>query len=77
MFAVSTYNFDEMEKAWAFFRQEFANDEIRAALWNVTQGTRKPFLEMKREDIQKMSDADVVTGFSFAQEAIRTFLKNE
>lgn len=66
-----------MEKAWTFFKQEFSNDEIRAALWNVTQGVRKPFLEMTRDDIQKMSDADVVTGFAFAQEAIRTFLKNE
>lgn len=76
-FVVSKYDFDEMEKAWAFFRGAFAADEIRAALWNVTEGTRKPFLEMRRDDIQRVSDADVVAGFAFAQEAVRTFLQNE
>ncbi len=38
---------------------------------------RKPFLEMKKADIQKMSDADLVAGFAFAQEAIKVFKQNE
>lgn len=62
-----------MKPAFEFFKKEFPNDEIRGALWNVTQATRKPFLEMKREDIQRMSDADVVGGFAFSQEAIQAF----
>ena len=45
-------------------------------MWNVTEAVRKPFLEMKKEDIQRMSDADVVTGFGFAQEAIKVFKAN-
>ena len=45
-------------------------------MWNVTEAVRKPFLEMKKEDIQRMSDADVVAGFGFAQEAIKVFKAN-
>ena len=72
-YAVPKYDYDEMQKAFGYFKQQFPNDEIRAALWNVTEAVRKPFLEMKREDIQKMSDSDIITGFAFAQEAIKTF----
>ncbi|GJE94715.1 NAD(P)-binding protein [Phanerochaete sordida] len=76
-FAVKAYDFDELVAAVAYLKGVFAQDEIRAALWNVTEGTRKPFLEMTRKDIQTMSDADVVAGFAFAQEVIRIFKTNE
>lgn len=62
-----------MSTAFEYFKAQFPNDEIRAALWNVTEATRKPFLEMTKNDIQKMSDADLVAGFGFAQEAIKAF----
>lgn len=67
------YDYDQMHGAFEYFKQQFAQDEIRAALWNVTEGVRKPFLEMTRKDIQSMSDADVVAGFSFAQQVIKIF----
>ena len=66
-----------MQNAFEYFKKQYPNDEIRAALWNVTEAVRKPFLEMKRKDIQDMSDADVVAGFGFAQEAIKAFLPNK
>ena len=62
-----------MHDAFEYFKKQYPNDEIRAALWNVTEAVRKPFLEMVKNDIQKMSDADVVCGFGFAQEAIKAF----
>ena len=74
---MKAYEFDELVAAVAYFKDVFAQDEIRAALWNVTEGTRKPFLEMTRKDIQTMTDADVVAGFAFAQEVIRIFKTNE
>ncbi|KAI0344835.1 NAD(P)-binding protein [Trametopsis cervina] len=76
-YAVPEYTYEEMEKAFAYFQEQLPNDEIRAALWNVTEAVRKPFLEMKKEEIQKMTDADLVAGFGFAQQAVRIFKKNE
>jgi len=76
-YTVPVYDYDQMHGAVEYFKQKFAQDEIRAALWNVTQGVRKPFLEMTRADIQTMSDADVVGGFAFAQEIIKIFKTNE
>ena len=73
-YAVAKYDYDEMANAFEYFKKQYPTDEIRAALWNVTEAVRKPFLEMQRKDIQDMSDADVVAGFGFAQEAIRAFL---
>lgn len=72
-YTVSKYDFDEIHDAFEHFKKAFPDDEIRAALWNVTEAVRKPFLEMSKEEIQRMSDSDVVAGFSFAQEAIKAF----
>lgn len=71
---MAKYDYDEMHDAFEYFKTLYPKDEIRAALWNVTEAVRKPFLEMKRKDIQDMSDADVVAGFGFSQEAIKAFL---
>lgn len=64
-----------MIKAFDYFKEQFPNDEIRAALWNVTEAVRKPFLEMKREEFERMVNADIVAGYGFSQAAIRTFLE--
>ena len=72
-YAVSRYDYDEMHAAFDYFKQRYPHDEIRAALWNVTEAVRKPFLDMQRVDIQRVTDADVVAGFGFAQAAIRAF----
>ena len=74
---MAQYDYDAMGRAWAFFRGAFAGAEPRAALWNVTEGTRRPFLAMARADVQAVADADVGAGFAFAQEAVRAFLQNE
>ena len=71
------YDFDEMHKAFDYFKAQFPKDEIRAALWNVTEAIRKPFLEMKREEFQVMVDADIMAGYGFSQAAIKTFLELE
>lgn len=76
-YAVPEYTYESIVSAFAFFKEQLPSDEIRAALWNVTEAVRKPFLEMKQADIQKMSDADLVAGFAFAQEAIKVFKQNE
>ncbi|KAJ3557918.1 hypothetical protein NM688_g1212 [Phlebia brevispora] len=76
-YAVSKYDYDEMHNAFEYFKRVYPNDEIRAALWNVTEAVRKPFLDLKKEDMQKMVDADVVAGFGFAQEAIKAFKQLE
>lgn len=76
-YAVPEYTYESIVSAFAFFKEQLPNDEIRAALWNVTEAVRKPFLEMEKADIQKVSDADLVAGFAFAQEAIKAFNQNE
>jgi len=50
-YTVPQYDYDEIHKAWEYFRTQLPKDEIRAALWNVTEAVRQPFLDMKREDI--------------------------
>ncbi|KAF7796944.1 hypothetical protein EIP86_008130 [Pleurotus ostreatoroseus] len=72
-FAVTKYDYGEIHDAFEYFRKMYPNDEIRAALWNATQPARGPFLEMVKEDIQKMVDADIVGGFGFAQATIKAF----
>jgi NAD(P)-dependent dehydrogenase (short-subunit alcohol dehydrogenase family) len=74
---VAEYSYDEIVKAFAHFKEQLPQDEIRAALWNVTEAVRKPFLDMKKEDIKKIADADLVAGFGFAQEVIKVFKANE
>jgi hypothetical protein len=74
---VAEYSYDEIVKAFAYFKERLPQDEIRAALWNVTEAVRKPFLDMKKEDIKKIADADLVAGFGFAQEVIKVFKTNE
>ena len=74
---MTKYDYDELHNAFEYFKKVYPNDEIRAALWNVTEAVRKPFLDLKKEDMQKMVDADVVAGFGFAQEAIKAFKQLE
>jgi hypothetical protein len=64
-----------MHKAFEHFKGHFPNDEVRAALWNVTQGIRKPFLEMKRKDFQLMTDSNILASYGFAQAAVKSFLE--
>jgi hypothetical protein len=74
-YAVSSYDFDKMHKAFDFFKEQFPHDEVRAALWNVTEAVRKPFLEMQREEFELMTSSDIVAGYGFSQAAIKSFLE--
>ena len=74
-YAVAKYDYDEMANAFEYFKRQYPKDEIRAALWNVTEAIRKPFLEMTREEFQRMADSDIVAAYGFSQAALRAFLE--
>jgi len=74
-FPVADYSWTAITEAFSAIKKRFSGSHIRVALFNVAQGHRGPFLELKEEDIQASLQINVVAGFAFAQEAIKAFLE--
>ncbi|KAI5919193.1 hypothetical protein F4810DRAFT_519061 [Camillea tinctor] len=63
--------------AFETIKKEMPGSRLAAAIYNVNSGfARKPFLELKREDLDTSLDGTVRGGFSFAQAALPLLLES-
>ncbi|TFY80195.1 hypothetical protein EWM64_g3820 [Hericium alpestre] len=72
-FPIPAYTYDAISGAFTSIRSHWPNVPIRAALWNAGFGVWKPFLDVKKEEIEESVQTNITAAFSFAKEAILAF----
>ena len=73
MFAISNYNYKEVQTAFRAARAHWPNADIRVALFNAGFGVWKPFLQITEDEVDKVTDTNVKAAFAFAREAVSAF----
>ncbi|KAF9475043.1 NAD(P)-binding protein [Pholiota conissans] len=78
-FAVPSYSHDDLTAAWTAIHAKFPKPEyiIRAAVFNVSHGVWKPFLDVTPQDVQDCLQTSVAAAFSFSRGAILAFKEND
>jgi NAD(P)-dependent dehydrogenase (short-subunit alcohol dehydrogenase family) len=70
---VSSYSYASFTDAFKKIRSEWPDSPIRVAVFNAAANYRKPFLEVKEEEIKDSLETNVVAAFGFSREAILAF----
>ncbi|KAG8805404.1 hypothetical protein FRC19_007903 [Serendipita sp. 401] len=74
-FPLKAYTREEIVAVFQAVRKKWPDSRIKAALWNASQWSRIPFLDVKEEDIQKSVQINIVAAFAWSQEAIKAMLE--
>ncbi|KAJ7754101.1 hypothetical protein B0H16DRAFT_1722894 [Mycena metata] len=78
-FPVPAYGPDEIAAAFSAIHEQYPSSEyaIKVAVFNIGQGTWKPFLQLTAEDIRESNKVNIESSFAFARGAILAFQQNE
>jgi len=76
-FPVEDYSQKSLSSAFANIKSTYPNSPLRVALWNAGSAVWKPFLEITPEEVQTVTDTNVVGAFSFAREVLQVFTTQE
>ncbi|KAF8057472.1 hypothetical protein FPV67DRAFT_564241 [Lyophyllum atratum] len=78
-FPVESYAPKDITSVWESIRAKYSAPKytIGVAIFNVAQGTWKPFLDVTPADIRESLAINVEAAFAFSREAILTFKDNE
>ncbi|KAG8812900.1 hypothetical protein FRC17_001757 [Serendipita sp. 399] len=74
-FPLKAYTREEIVAVFQAVRKKWPDSRIKAALWNASQWSRIPFLDVKEEDIQMSVQINIVAAFAWSQEAIKAMLE--
>ncbi|KAF8196957.1 hypothetical protein BJ912DRAFT_1039899 [Pholiota molesta] len=74
-FAVPSYSHDDITAAWGAIHAAFPAPAyaVRAAVFNVSHGVWKPFLDVTPQDVQECLQTSVAAAFAFARGAVLAF----
>ncbi|GAA5848809.1 hypothetical protein JCM5353_004255 [Sporobolomyces roseus] len=73
-FGVDEYSYDSMTDVFKRIQGTWKESRIKCAIWNTAQWSNIPFLEIKKEDIERSVQINVVAATAFSQAATRAFL---
>lgn len=74
-FPLKEYTREQIAEVFSAVRKKWPDSRIKAALWNASQWSRIPFLDVTEDDIQKSVQINVVAAFAWSQEAIKAMLE--
>lgn len=72
-FPITAYDHSTLHATFAAIRAHWPGAPIRVAVWNAGDAVWKPFLDITPEEVQKVSDTNIIGSFAFARESILAF----
>jgi len=76
-FPIKDYSVQSLSSAFASIKSTYPNSQLRVALWNAGSAVWKPFLEITPEEVQNITDTNIVGAFAFAREVLQVFTAQE
>ncbi|PVG00908.1 short-chain dehydrogenase/reductase SDR [Serendipita vermifera] len=73
-FPLKDYNHEEINAVFEAVKEHWPNSKIKVALWNASQWSRIPFMDVTEQDIQKSVQINIVAAFAWSQQAIKAML---
>ncbi|KAK4051455.1 hypothetical protein OIV83_002939 [Microbotryomycetes sp. JL201] len=73
IFSVEQYDRVNIQRIFGTIRDRWPESRIRTAIWNTSQWSMIPFMDIKEEQIQASVQINIVAATAFAQEAITAF----
>jgi len=74
-FQIPEYSHQTIAEVFKGITDLWPDGRVRVAVYNASQWSRIPFLEVKRDDLVKSANMNMISAFAFSQEAIKLMLK--
>ncbi|SCZ90261.1 BZ3500_MvSof-1268-A1-R1_Chr9g10769 [Microbotryum saponariae] len=75
VFSVEGYDHENLERVFKEVRKEWPGSRLKTAVWNTSQWSNIPFLDIKESDIRASTQINIISATAFAQHAVRMFLE--
>ncbi|KAK4057139.1 hypothetical protein OIO90_001634 [Microbotryomycetes sp. JL221] len=76
IFSVDKYDHDCITSMFRQVRSKWPDARIRTTIWNTSQWSMIPFMDIKREQIEASVQINIVAATVFAQESIKAFTES-
>ncbi|BGP25261.1 short-chain dehydrogenase/reductase SDR [Rhodotorula toruloides] len=73
VFSVEEYSYQSMEGVFEEIKQRWPDGRLKCAVWNTSQWSRIPFLDITEKDITASATINVISATAFSQAAVRAF----
>ncbi|KAM0789164.1 hypothetical protein ACM66B_000012 [Microbotryomycetes sp. NB124-2] len=73
IFSVEQYDRTNLRRTFEAIRSKWPDSRIRTAIWNTSQWSMIPFMDITEDQIQASVQINIVAATAFAQESVRAF----